>query len=78
MEIDIKKDYLECSTSTLSIEDYVWKENNVGGYRSGSPNKERCLKENSPLNTQHEIDAKETIKHVVLKGTKIFTLQNGA
>jgi len=70
VEILIKKDYLECSTSTLKMEDYVWKANNVGCDQSGSKNKERCLKENSTLNTHHEIDANEIIKHVVLKVTK--------
>jgi len=70
VEIHIKKEYLECITTTLRMEDYVWKENNVGGNQSGSGNKERCLKENSTINTQHEIDSKETIKHVVLKVTK--------
>lgn len=69
-EGQIKKEYLECSTSALRMEDYVGKANNVGADQSGPGNDDGCLKENATVNTQEEKDAKEPIKAVLLKGTQ--------
>lgn len=84
-ESQTKKEYLECSTSALQMEDFVGTANNVGSDQSGPGNEDWCLKKSVVVNPQEdeevsstavgpeheeEKDAEEPIKAVLLKGTE--------
>lgn len=85
-ESQTKKEYLECSTNALQMEeDFVGKANDVGADQSGPGNEDWCLKKNVIVNPledeevsstgvglehEEEKDAEEPIKAVLLKGTE--------